>query len=142
MLNKAIEIAARGHRGQYDKAGKPYILHPLRVMVSLETEEEMICAVLHDVIEDTNITAADLLKEGFSPAVIDAILSVTKCDDDKDYFDFIMRAKANPIGRRVKMADLNDNLNLSRIINPSVEDFERIEKYRRALHILQYEDAE
>jgi (p)ppGpp synthase/HD superfamily hydrolase len=142
MLNKAIEIAAKGHRGQYDKAGKPYILHPLRVMVSLETEEEMICAVLHDILEDTEITANDLLEEGFDQKIIDAILSVTKRDDDKDYFDFVMRAKSNPIGRKVKIADLNDNLNIARIPNPTTEDFDRIQKYRKALHILKFDEEE
>jgi (p)ppGpp synthase/HD superfamily hydrolase len=137
MLNRAIEIAVNGHRGQFDKAGKPYILHPLRVMVSLDNEDEMICAVLHDIIEDTDIRAQDLMDEGFDQKIIDAILSVTKSDKETDYFDFIRRAMENPIGRKVKIADLKDNLNLTRISNPSDEDFKRIEKYRKALHILE-----
>jgi (p)ppGpp synthase/HD superfamily hydrolase len=137
LLNRAIEIAVKGHRGQFDKAGKPYILHPLRVMVSLDNEDEMICAILHDIIEDTKIRTQDLISEGFDQKIIDAILSVTKSDIDTDYFDFIRRAKENPIGRKVKIADLKDNLNLDRISDPSPEDFRRIEKYRKALHILE-----
>jgi (p)ppGpp synthase/HD superfamily hydrolase len=137
LLNRAIEIAVNGHRGQFDKAGKPYILHPLRVMVSLDNEDEMICAILHDIIEDTGIRAQGLIDEGFNQKIIDAILSVTKSDIDIDYFDFIRRAKENPIGRKVKIADLKDNLNLNRISNPSTEDFKRTERYRKALYILE-----
>ncbi len=128
MLEKAIIIAAEAHKMQVDKSGKPYILHPLRVMLNVETKDEMICAVLHDVIEDSKIKPKDLLEKGFTEEIIEAILSVTK-----DYFDFIERAKKNPIGRKVKIADLNDNLDISRIDNPKEKDYERMEKYRKAL---------
>jgi (p)ppGpp synthase/HD superfamily hydrolase len=137
MLEQAIIIAAEAHKGQVDKSGKPYILHPLRVMLKAESKEEMICAVLHDVIEDTKVRPRDLLKSGFSVEIVEAILSITKNSDDIDYFDFIKRAKMNPIGRIVKIADLNDNLDISRIDNPSEVDYERIEKYKKALLLLE-----
>jgi guanosine-3',5'-bis(diphosphate) 3'-pyrophosphohydrolase len=133
MLEKAIIIAAEAHKMQVDKSGKPYILHPLRVMLNVETKDEMICAVLHDVIEDSKVKPKDLLEKGFTVEIIEAILSVTKNPEDKDYFDFIERAKKNPIGRKVKIADLNDNLDISRIDNPKEKDYERMEKYRKAL---------
>jgi (p)ppGpp synthase/HD superfamily hydrolase len=102
-------------------------------MLNVETKDEMICAVLHDVIEDSKVKPKDLLEKGFTVEIIEAILSVTKNPDDKDYFDFIERAKKNPIGRKVKIADLNDNLDISRIDNPKEKDYERMEKYRKAL---------
>ena len=138
MLNQAIVIATEAHKNQFDKAGKPYILHPLRVMLNVSSEEEMICAVLHDTLEDTNITPQFLLELGFSLTIVEAILSVTKSKRDKDYFEFVKRAKENPIGRKVKIADLKDNIDLSRISNPSENDFTRLEKYKKALSILEY----
>lgn len=140
-LERAIAIAATAHAGQIDKAGKPYILHPIRVMLSLQTLEERIVAVLHDVLEDTSITSETLRSEGFSEIVVSAIESVTKREGE-DYHAFVLRAAANPIGRRVKLADLTDNCDLSRISNPTQRDYERIAKYRAAIemiHALGYE---
>lgn len=82
MLSQAIKIAVQAHDGQVDKAGKPYILHPLRVMLSVTSEEAMICAVLHDVLEDSDVTAEDLLEKGFSVEVVKAIQSVTKAGEE------------------------------------------------------------
>ena len=105
-LERAIVIAAEGHSGAKDKGGKPYILHPLRVMLSLSSPEERIVAVLHDVCEDCPGWTLDRLRtEGFSERVITALDSVTKRPDE-DYETFIKRAAADPIGRRVKLADL------------------------------------
>lgn len=134
-LERAIEIAASGHAGEKDKAGAPYILHPLRVMLAVSTTEERIVAVLHDVVEDVPDWSLDRLrKEGFSETVIAALESVTKRPEEKkDYDAFVRRAAANPIGRRVKMADLRDNCDLSRIADPQPRDNERIEKYRKAI---------
>ena len=134
-LERAIEIAANGHAGQVDKAGAPYILHPLRVMLGLKTNEERIVAVLHDVAEDVpGWTFERLRQEGFSEEVIAALDSVTKrAEEEEDYDAFVRRAAANPIGRRVKMADLRDNCDLSRIAEPTAKDHERIAKYRRAI---------
>lgn len=132
MLEKAILIAANAHQGQKDKAGQPYILHPLRVMFSVNGEIERICAVLHDVIEDTEVTLDDLRNEGFSEEVLSALDALTKRDGE-NYDDFITRILPNPIACRVKLADLRDNMDLSRIKNPTEKDYQRIEKYRNAV---------
>jgi len=132
-IEHAIALAAKAHEGQVDKAGAPYVLHPLRMMQSLSTNEERIVAILHDVVEDCEGWSPDRLRdEGFSQAVIEAVGAVTKRDGEP-YDDFVLRAAANPIGRRVKLADLRDNCDLSRIAEPTERDFQRIEKYRRAI---------
>ncbi|MGP6460088.1 HD domain-containing protein [Pseudomonas parakoreensis] len=131
-LERAIAIAATAHAGQVDKGGAPYILHPLKVMLRMNSLEERIVAVLHDVVEDCGISFDDLRKEGFSEAVLSAIESVTKVPGES-YEDFVGRAAQNPIGRVVKLADLEENSDLSRIASPSWEDLERVEKYRRAI---------
>jgi len=131
-LERAIAIAATAHAGQVDKGGAPYILHPLKVMLRMTTLEQRIVAVLHDVVEDCGISVDDLRKEGFSEEVLTAIESVTKVPGES-YEDFVKRAAQNPIGRVVKLADLEENSDLSRIASPSWEDLERIEKYRRAI---------
>lgn len=131
-LERAIAIAATAHAGQVDKGGAPYILHPLKVMLRMSTQEERIVAVLHDVVEDCGISLDDLRKEGFSEEILSAIESVTKVPGES-YEDFVDRAAQNPIGRVVKLADLEENSDLSRIASPSWEDLERVEKYRRAM---------
>jgi len=136
MLERAIEIAVEAHKGQIDKGGSPYILHPLRVMMSVDLELEKIVAVLHDVVEDSNWTFEDLLAEGFSIEVIEALQSVTKESPDEDYDLFIQRAIHNPIGRKVKLADLRDNLDVTRLTELAEKDLQRINKYKKALKIL------
>jgi (p)ppGpp synthase/HD superfamily hydrolase len=131
-LERAIAIAATAHAGQVDKGGAPYILHPLKVMLRMSTLEQRIVAVLHDVVEDCGVSLDDLRKEGFSEEVLSAIESVTKVPGES-YEDFVDRAAQNPIGRVVKLADLEENSDLSRITSPSWEDLERVEKYRRAI---------
>ncbi|KAE9639803.1 HD domain-containing protein [Pseudomonas sp. PB103] len=131
-LERAIAIAATAHAGQVDKGGAPYILHPLKVMMRMSSLEERIVAVLHDVVEDCDISLEDLRQEGFSEDVLTAIAAVTKVPGES-YEDFVERAGQNPIGRAVKLADLEENSDLSRIASPSWEDLERIEKYRRAI---------
>lgn len=135
-LERAIAIAANAHEGQVDKAGAPYVLHPLRMMLRLTTTDERITAVLHDVVEDCGVTLETLRAEGFSERVIEAIDSVTRRPDES-YDDFVLRAATNPIGRRVKLVDLQDNSDLSRIANPTIHDYERVEKYSRAIRTLQ-----
>ena len=134
-LERAIAIAAAAHEGQVDKGGAPYILHPLKVMLRVNTLEERIVAVLHDVVEDCGISFDDLRNEGFSETVLMAIASVTKVPDES-YEAFVERVAQNPIGRVVKLADLEENSDLSRIAEPSWEDLERVEKYRRAIGVL------
>ena len=115
-IEKALQIAAKAHEGQKDKEGLPYILHPLRVMQAVEGEDAQIVAVLHDVIEDTPVTAEDLRQAGFSEAVVAAVLCMTHRQDEP-YADYVVRCKGNDIARRVKMADLEDNSRLSRTIH-------------------------
>lgn len=134
-LERAIEIAAKAHAGQMDKGGQPYILHPLRVMLSVAGTLEQIAAVLHDVVEDTAITFADLQAEGFDPEIIAAIRALTKTEGESR-IDAAYRAAANPIARAVKLADVEDNMNLGRIAEPSAQDHARIAVYRQVEGIL------
>jgi (p)ppGpp synthase/HD superfamily hydrolase len=136
-LERAIVIAAEGHAGVKDKGGAPYILHPLRMMIALSSPDERIVAVLHDVCEDCPGWTLDRLRaEGFPDHIITALDSVTKREDES-YELFVSRAAANPIGRQVKLADLTDNCDLSRITTPTERDYRRIEKYRRAIKLIQ-----
>jgi (p)ppGpp synthase/HD superfamily hydrolase len=135
-LERAIAIAAEAHTGQVDKAGAPYVLHSLRVMLSVPSVDERIVAVLHDVCEDCPGWTFDRLrKEGFPDQIIVALQSVTKREGE-DYEDFVRRAAANPIGRAVKLADMLDNIDLSRIAVPSEKDFQRIMKYLRGIDLI------
>ena len=135
-LERAIEIAVLAHKGQIDKAMSPYILHPLRIMLALETDEERIVGVLHDVVEDSEWTFEMLEQEGFSETILTALASVTAIPGEA-YDTFIARAAKNPVGRRVKQADLADNMDLKRINEPTDKDFERLKKYRKAYTMLQ-----
>ena len=129
MLQRAIEIAVKAHAGQVDRAGQPYILHPLRVMNMGETMEEKIVGVLHDVIEDSKMSFDDLLTEGFTEDLIDALWCVTKLSDDELYDAFIERVKTNSLAIKVKMNDLTDNMDIRRLATLQEKDFERLRKY-------------
>jgi (p)ppGpp synthase/HD superfamily hydrolase len=135
LLEKAISIAVEAHYGQKDKRGKPYILHPISVMGKVQTETEKIVAILHDVVEDTDWTFADLKKEGFPAEILDALDCVTKREGEP-YEDFVKRSASNPIARQVKLADLQDNMDVRRMLAVTQEDFERLKKYRRAWEFL------
>jgi hypothetical protein len=132
-LERAIEIAARAHSGQRDKGGAVYILHPLRLMLRLSSADARIAAVLHDVVEDSTVTLDSLREEGFSEHVLAAIESLTRREGE-DYNDFIDRVAQNSIARQVKIEDLKDNGDLSRLgRKPSERDLERQAKYAKAL---------
>ena len=126
-LERAIEIAARAHAGQVDKAGQPYILHPLRLMLAVRTPHERMAAVLHDIVEDTPTTFDDLVAEGFPPEVVAAVRALTKTDGEKR-IDAAHRAAADPVARAVKLADVADNMDLSRIAAPTEKDHARLEE--------------
>ena len=130
MLEKAIEIAVEAHRGQIDKAGKIYILHPLRVMLRGKTETEMVIGVLHDTVEDTPVTLDMLRLEGFSEEVLSALSCITK-KQGEDYGDFIGRVLTNPLATQVKLYDIEDNLNRDRIPYPTPKDEARFKKYEK-----------
>ena len=137
-LEDAIRLAVEAHHGQRDKNGQPYILHPLRVMFRLDTEPERIVGVLHDVIEDTEYTPDDLLKLGYSEEILQALDGVTRREGES-YEDFVLRSKANSISRRVKIADLEDNMDIRRMIGVTPKDMERLARYRKAWAELQQE---
>jgi (p)ppGpp synthase/HD superfamily hydrolase len=132
-LERAIEIAAKAHSGQTDKGGDVYILHPLRVMLRLSSAEARIAAVLHDVVEDSDITIDFLRQEGFSEQVLTAIESLTKRKGE-DYAAFIERFAQDSVARQVKVEDLRDNMDLSRLgQKPLEKDLVRQAKYAKAL---------
>jgi (p)ppGpp synthase/HD superfamily hydrolase len=132
-LEQAIELAAVAHRGQVDKAGKPYILHPLRVMQHCAPDlDAMIVGVLHDTIEDTFVTEELLLEKGLAPHLVDAIHLLTRRPEDT-YKEFVERLAHNRIARRVKIKDLEDNMSKERNPPPVSEKIaKRLLKYRRA----------
>lgn len=136
MLEKAIAIATKAHAGQVDKGGEPYILHPLRVMMAVESIDEKIVAVLHDVVEDSDITLQDLAREGFPMKILTPLASVTKLENESR-IDAAHRAAKNKIGRVVKLADNADNSDISRIPNPTEHDYARIREYMEVRKILE-----
>ncbi|MCB8985249.1 MAG: GTP pyrophosphokinase [Ardenticatenaceae bacterium] len=130
-LDQALSVAVQAHTDQKDKAGQPYILHPLRMMMQMDTEEERITAVLHDVVEDSDWTVDDLRVAGFSEAVVTAVDALTHRPEES-YEAFIQRLKPNPLATKVKLADLIDNMDLRRLSGITAKDLERLEKYYRA----------
>jgi len=131
LLEKAIAIAVEAHRGEKDKFGEPYILHPLRVMGRVGSEAEKIVAFLHDVVEDTEWTFADLKREGFGHDVLQALDCVTRRKGEA-YGNFVKRSASNPVARRVKLADLEDNMDVRRMRNVTPKDAKRLTKYLSA----------
>jgi GTP diphosphokinase / guanosine-3',5'-bis(diphosphate) 3'-diphosphatase len=134
-LERAIEIAARAHAGQVDKGGQPYILHPIRVMLSVKSESERIAAVLHDVVEDSEITLDDLRSEGFSDEIVEAVDVLTEREGETK-MDKAVRASKNSIAKAVKLADLADNMNQSRISQLTEKDRNRLQEYEAARDFL------
>lgn len=130
-LEDAIALAVETHRGQVEKAGQPYCLHLLRVMFRLESEHERIAGVLHDLVEDTPYTLDDLREMGYPEPVIEVLDCVTRRDGE-GYEEFIERIKPNPLARRVKVADLEDNMDLRRLPELSERDVARMNRCRRA----------
>ncbi len=130
-LERAIAIAATAHEGQKDKAGRTYILHPLRVMMKMETDTEMTVAVLHDVVEDCGVTLDELRARGFSEEVLRAIDDVSRRKGES-YGKFIDRSLRNPLARKVKIADLEDNMDLKRIRDFRWKDGARLQQYHEA----------
>ncbi|WP_179995456.1 guanosine-3',5'-bis(diphosphate) 3'-pyrophosphohydrolase [Acinetobacter sp. YH16053] len=135
-LENAITLAVQQHKGQLDKGGQPYILHPLRVMLQLQQPDQQIVAVLHDILEDTHTTAQDLQNLGFQTHIIQAIQALTKLPHETRV-QAAMRTAQNPLACAVKIADVQDNMNLTRIPNPTARDLARLEEYRQVLEILQ-----
>jgi (p)ppGpp synthase/HD superfamily hydrolase len=140
-LEQAIALAVEAHRGQMDKNGAPYILHPLRVMFRLEHDLDRIVGILHDVVEDTDYTFEDLRRMGYAEEVITALDRVTRRDGET-YDEFVTRSRAHPVSRRVKLADVEDNMAVRRMaVELTQEDFERLKRYRRAWEKLTWNEA-
>ena len=135
LLDKAALICITKHQGQRDKAGAAYFQYPMRVAMNCEKDEEKIVALLHDTIEDTDVTPEWLKEQGFPDEIVEAILSVTR-NPGEDYQEFVARAKKNSIGRIVKIHDLEDNLNVLRLNVITPEMAERLSKYLIALEYL------
>ncbi len=134
LYDKALRIALENHAGQVDKAGHMYISHPIRVAQRCALPEEKIVALLHDTLEDTQVTAGYLLAEGFPQEIVDAVKSVTKVPGES-YREFVRRASANRIGRMVKIHDLEDNMDITRLNDLGDDDLRRLRKY---LHSYRY----
>ena len=129
-LARAIEIASTAHKEQTRLDGSPYILHPLRLMFQLEGEMQRMAAVLHDVVEDTEWTFEDLKKEGFDAELIEALVCLTRREGES-YKEFIDRLAPNPVARTVKIADLEDNMNLKQLDRVTDSDLKRTAKYHK-----------
>jgi len=131
IIEKSLEIALKAYKGQKDKAGKTYILHPLRIMAKMNTEEEMSVAMLHDVIEDSDYTFEDLISEGIPANVANAVQALSK-NKDENYEQFIERILRNKLASKIKLADIEDNINILRLDTVTQKDLERISKYHKA----------
>lgn len=134
-IEKAIEIALKAHSGQVDKGGCPYILHPFTVANNQNTYEGFIVGMLHDVVEDSEYTFEDLKNEGFSDEILEALKLLTH-DKNVDYLEYVSKLKRNELARLVKLADLAHNSNLSRLKTVTEKDIARVEKYKKAMSIL------
>ncbi|MEN6635810.1 MAG: GTP pyrophosphokinase [Clostridiaceae bacterium] len=135
LTKRAILFAFDAHRGQYDKSGLPYITHPLHVAESMESEDECVVALLHDVLEDTDITIEDLTRIGITDRQI-AALKLLCHDDSVPYLEYVQAIRGDQIARKVKLADLHHNSDLTRLSVITTQDIERVEKYKQAIEIL------
>ena len=127
----ALQIAQKAHAGQVDKAGKDYILHPMTVASYMDTDIEKTIAYLHDVLEDTDVTV-DALRKIFPNEIVDTLITLTH-KKDESYFEYIQRVSKSKLAKKVKVADLLHNLDITRIKEPTKQDYERLEKYKKAI---------
>lgn len=135
LYDLALSIALEAHKGQVDKAGEDYINHPIFVASLVDTEEEKAAALLHDVIEDSEMSLTDLLNNGIPSSVLQAVSILTK-DKKLTYQEYLVRVKSNDIATKIKLADLKHNSDISRISNSSKKDYERLKKYKQAIKFL------
>ena len=135
MVDLALSIARQAHEGQLDKAGVDYIKHPIYVASQVETEEEKAVALLHDVLEDSSVTAEELLIAGLPETVVTTVQVLTK-QTGQDYQTYLQAVKSNPLACRVKLADLKHNSDLSRLTSITEKDRARLKKYKKAIDFL------
>lgn len=136
MTKKAMKLCFEAHKDQLDKSGLPYVFHPFHLAEQMNNEDTTVAALLHDVVEDTPYTFADLTVMGFSDAVVDALRLLTH-SDDTPYLEYMAQIKPNPIARAVKLADLRHNSNLTRLDMVDQKALDRAEKYRKAIELLE-----
>ena len=134
-INKALNLMYEAHKGQKDKGNIPYVFHPYHIAEQMNTEDEIIVALLHDVIEDTNFTLEDIKSYGFNNNIIEALKVITH-DKKTNYTDYINKISKNKLATKIKIRDLKHNIDISRIPNPTEEDYNRVNQYKKALEIL------
>lgn len=130
LLKKVAEFSKEAHKDQFDKGGKPYYLHPEYVASLGKTEDEKIVGYLHDVVEDTKYTFNDLKELGINDDCLEALKLLTH-DKSESYEDYVKRIKTNELARQVKLNDLTNNMDLSRLVEVTSKDLERVEKYKK-----------
>lgn len=133
---KALKLCFAAHKDQLDKSGLPYVFHPFHLAEQMDTEETTVAALLHDVVEDTDYTLADLAAMGFAPEVIEALALLTH-GEDVEYMDYVRAIKPNPIARAVKLADLRHNSDLTRMEQVDDWAMKRQQKYLKAIELLE-----
>ena len=141
MTKKALKLCFDAHKDQVDKSGLPYVFHPFHLAEQMTDENCVIVALLHDVMEDTDYTLNDLRAMGFSEDVLGALLLMTH-KDDTPYLDYVKKLRDNQIAKTVKLADLRHNSDLSRLEIVTEKDIQRVEKYKKAIALLEHEDGD
>ena len=136
LTKKAMRIAYDAHHGQQDKTGLPYIYHPIHLAEQMDDEVSVCVALLHDSVEDTDVSLDYLAEEGFPREVVEAVALMTH-DDAVPYMEYVAALAANPVARRVKLADLRHNSDLTRLDSPDEKARERVEKYAKAIELLE-----
>ena len=145
LTKKAMKIAYAAHMGQTDRQGLPYIYHPLHLAEQMQTEDTCVAALLHDVVEDTDMTFEELEKSGFTQVQMEAVRLLTHIPKEglsgeeeilEDYFEYVKKIKASEVARAVKLADLEHNSDLTRLDNVTDKDMKRCEKYKKAAEML------
>lgn len=132
----ALRLCFDCHKDQVDKSGLPYVFHPFHIAEQMDTEDACCVALLHDVLEDTQMTIDDLVQYGFSGPVLKALELLTH-HKETPYFDYILNIKPNPLARKIKLADLKHNSDLTRLTEIKSEDLARNEKYKKAIELLE-----
>ena len=136
VMERALAFALTTHAGQVEKNGHPYVMHPLRLMLSMDTDEERLSALLHDAVEDgDNVSFDDLRGLGMPDTVLDTLRLLTH-EGGEPYDDYIARIAKHPMARKVKMADLRDNMDVQRLPAFTDKDAERMRRYVRAYDTL------
>ncbi len=139
LTKKAIKLCFTAHKDQVDKSGLPYVFHPFHLAESMDDEYSTVVALLHDIVEDCGYSFSDLEKLGYPKEVIDALKLLTH-DSSVEYMDYVKKIKTNPLAKKVKLADLAHNSDLSRLDEVTLKDMERVKKYKKARELLLSEE--